>query len=267
MKTDSRRCSSVAVRTFGVAIVALAGSNAAAQVQLSTSPYSVGLGTGGLTILAGSNASVVGSAAGNSLTSIYVGDIVTSLNGNQAPGVYNGFTAQGSIVPFTVGALPVRIGDASLHANFKLVATGGNGIGGGNDPVVSISIISRLCQQIANSPTPVSDPFLSAIEFSATYTQNGNGLQIIDETFGPATSGYIFTPGNYYLYQQLVINTSYQSNGGIQPSRGMTLEFGGDLTAGTYSGLSYTFNWQTVPTPGVLAPLAMGGLAMLRRRR
>ncbi len=47
----------------------------------------------------------------------------------------------------------------------------------------------------------------------------------------------------------------------------MTLEFGGNLTAGTYSGFNYTFNWLTVPTPGAAVPLAIAGPAMLRRRR
>ena len=269
MNSTSRHLLLSSTHAFAAAslvAVALAGSHANAQAQLDGPVSSYG-GYGGMNLLPGSNYSARGLAGGNTISASYTGDVVASLFGANSPGTYVGSYVQGTLVPFTVGALPVRVGDASMHANFKMVASGGNGIDGGNDPIVTVSLIGRLCQQVGATPNIAGDPWLSAIEFSRTYTQNGNGLQIIDETYGPAHSGYILTPGNYYLLQQIVVNTSYTRTGVVQPTRGMALEFGGDLTGGTYSGLTYSFNWQTVPTPGALVPFALGGFAMLRRRR
>jgi hypothetical protein len=163
--------------------------------------------------------------------------------------------------------LPVRIGSASLRANFKLVASGGNGIVGGNDPVVSLNVLSRLYQQTGATPAPATDAWLSAIEFGKACSQNGNGLQVIDKTFGPEVSNYILTPGDYYIYQVLNVNSSFTSNGGVQPLRGATVEYGGDLTSSTYSGFTYSFDWQTVPTSGCTALLGVAGLVAIRRRR
>lgn len=249
-----------------VGVIALAGDRASAQAQLGGPASSYG-GYSGMNLLPGSNINVQGLTSGNTISATYTGDVVTSLIGGNAPGTYSGSFVEGTIVPFTVGALPVRVGDASMHANFKMVASGGNGIEGGNDPIVTVNLVARLYQQVAASANILSDPWLSAIEFRQSYTQNGNGLQIIDDTYGPAHSGYILTPGNYYLLQEIYITTSFTRTGLVQPTRGMTLEFGGGLTAGTYSGFTYSFDWQTVPTPGAVALFGVGGLATLRRRR
>ncbi|MEK6702727.1 MAG: hypothetical protein AABZ53_10720 [Planctomycetota bacterium] len=269
MKTTSQRMVFAvphALVTASLGLVALGGTDARAQAQLSGAESSYG-GYNGLNVLPGSNTWAQGYASGNTISASYTGDMVTSLIGGNSPGTYYGQFVQGTLVPFTVGALPVRVGDASMHANFKMVASGGDGVEGGDDPIVTVSVISRLCQQVGAAASVNSDPWLSAIEFTQSYTQNGNGLRIIDDTLGPAHSGYILTPGNYYLLQQIVVSTSFTRTGLVQPTRGMTLELGGDLTAGTYSGFTYSFDWQTVPAPGAMAPLATGGLAMLRRRR
>ncbi len=186
-------------------------------------PGFVSGGAYGMTVLAGTNTSASGTLGAGTFSSKFTGDIITSLITPAGPGRYGGGMTQYSIVPFTVGALPVRFGAASVHANFKMVASGGNAIPGGNDPVVTVTLLTRLYQQLGAVASPIGDPWLSAIEFTQTWTQNGNGLQVIDTTLGPATSNYIVTPGNFYLYQALVITTSITSNGGIQPPRGVGL--------------------------------------------
>lgn len=266
------RPASFAARTCvlfsAIALNSVLGSSALAQVSMNAPTFVFGTGTFGMSALAGSNSAASGTVGANSFSGRFTGDVVTSLLGGNSPGAtYNGATSQVAVVPFTVGALPVRIGEASVHANFKMVASGGNGIAGGNDPIVNVTLFTRLYQLTGASISPSTDPWLSAIEFSKTWTQNGNGLQIIDSTLGPATSNYILTPGTYYLYEVLNITTSYTSTGVVQPTRGMTVEFGGDLTSSTYSGINYTFDWQTVPAPGSVALLGFGVLAATRRKR
>ncbi|CAN5755130.1 hypothetical protein BH11PLA1_BH11PLA1_08260 [soil metagenome] len=252
---------------FAAAAVAGIAAGAAAQVQMPQPGIAFGAGTSGVTLNPGTNSSVSGTRTATTFTSHFVGDIVGTINGGQAAGTYSGFTNQGSIVQFNVGALPVQIGTATMNANFKLVASGGNGVAGGNDPLVTLAVHARFYQQLGASPNPNADPFLSAIEFNQNFAQNGNGLQVINATNGPLTSNYILTPGSYYLLQEFELVASYTSNGSVQPQRGFALEFGGGLTGGTYNGFDYSFTWATVPGPGAGALLAVGGMSAARRRR
>jgi hypothetical protein len=256
-----------AAALFTLGGAALAPSVARADLQLTAPPIVFGTNTFGLNFFPGTNSQVSAGTAVNYVSSTFTGDITTSLQGSSSSGTYLGATTQGAIVPFSVSTLPVRIGDAALSANFKVVASGGNGVTGGNDPVVTVTIHTRICQVTSNVYQPASDPFVPSSEFIQTYIQNGNGLQIVDSTSGPVNVNYVLTPGNYYMYQELTITTSYTSTGAPQLTPGMTVEFGGTLTHGTYSGLTYAFAWQTVPAPSAVAALSLGALTATRRRR
>lgn len=250
-----------------MALVVSVAASASGQVHPTGTANAFAGIASGMTLLQGCNQAASGAMNGNTFTASFTGDVVASLYSGTGAGTYSGSTGVGSLVGFSVGNLPVRIGSGSMDANFKLVASGGNGVDGGNDPNVTVWVLGRLYQQMGNAPNPSADAWLSAIEFSRTYTRNGNGLQIVDDHFGPSTSGYILTPGNYYLYQQIYITTTVTNTGLIQPTRGMAVEFGGQLSAGTYAGFSYSFDWQTVPTPGSMAVLALSGLLARRRGR
>lgn len=253
--------------TRQVAAAAVLGLALAAQgqVQLAAPPTTTFGWDAPLILLPGSNVSTAGAVIGNTITSTFTGDAIASFGTDTAPGTYGGAFNANSILPFSVGALPVRIGQASLESNFKLLASGGNGVANGNDPVINLRMTSRLYQQVGETTNFFFDPWLSSIEYRQTFIQNGNGLQVIDETFGPKTADYILTPGNYFLYQELYVTASYTSVGGKQPIRGFAVEFGGELSG--YSGLRYSVEWETVPTPGSAVLAGLAGVVGARRRR
>jgi hypothetical protein len=253
--------------TQRVAAAAALGLALAAQGQVQlTAPPTSSLGWNPpLIVLPGSNVSTTGAVSGNTITSTFTGDAIASFGTDTAPGTYSGTFNANSILPFSVGALPVRIGQASLEANFKLVASGGNGVADGNDPVINLRMVSRLYQQVGETTSLFFDPWLSSIEYRETFTHNGNGLQVIDGTFGPKTADFILTPGNYFLYQELYVTAAYTSVGSKQPIRGFAIEFGGELSG--YSGLKYSVEWETVPTPGSAVLAGLAGVVGARRRR
>jgi hypothetical protein len=250
-----------------LAATATTPSAAHAQLQQNGSPIAYGNNTFGLAFFPGTNSQVSASAVGNTLSSTFTGDMSAAIIGSFNPGTYSGGTNQGAIVPFSVTVLPVLIGHTSLNANFKIVASGGDGLAGGNDPVMTVTLRTRIYQVQNNTYQPTTDPFIPTSEIIQTYIQNGNGLQIINSNSGPINTNYILTPGNYYMSQEITIAASYTSTGVPELTRGMTMEFGGTLTHGTYSGITYTLDWQTVPTPGAAAALGLGGLMTFRRRR
>ncbi|MFZ4575252.1 MAG: hypothetical protein ACOYN0_12690, partial [Phycisphaerales bacterium] len=262
MFSRTRPALALTLTAFGISLHTAAAN---AQVQFTT-PATSGYGTpGGITLLPGSNASTTGTLVDNIVTSNFRGDLVGSLVLPTVPGTYRATAGASSILPFSIGPLPVRIGEGSLHANFKVVASGGNGVPGGDDPIITVRLLTRLYQQIGDSPVLGFDPWLSSIEFTDTVVQDGSGFTIFDRSYGPGLANYVFTPGNFYIYQQIVVDASYTTTGRMQPPRGFAVEFGGALS--NYSGLEYSFEWQTVPAPGALALAGIGGLTVARRKR
>ena len=231
-------------------------------------PATFGGGTTGLAFLAGTNEAASSTITPTSYTGSFVGDLPTIFTNTNFNGVaYSGYTIQQGVVTFNVGSLPVKISDASLSANFKLAATGGDGIAGGADPYTSVTITSRIYQLISTTLHFDTDPVVPGTDLAMSAVQNGNGLNIVDTVVGPISPNYILSPGNYYMLLQVKVEGSYPAFGPAFPNRGVTLEFGGNLTSSAYSGLNYTFNWQTVPTPGAIGLAGLCGFAALSRRR
>lgn len=264
MLTRSTR-STLPALLLAAAGAALAAPAASAQIHLGAPPAVFGTSNTGLNFFPGSSSSATSLLGPNTLSSLFVGDVVTTLQGANAAGVtYTGRTQQFAVIQFNVGPLPVRLDESAIHANFKLLASGGTGAV--DDPLVSASLVGRVHQQVSNAINFSADPLVASSEISRNYIQHGNGLQVLDEDIGPANVNYILSPGFYYMLQLVTIDTSYTGTGVTPPLRGMTMEFGGPLSSG-YTGIQYDFNWQTVPTPGSAALLGLAGLAASRRRR
>lgn len=260
--------STPSARVLACSIVALAAASAQGQVHMSGPTLVYGTNNAGLNFFPGSGTSVGATLGTSAFTSAFRGDVLASMTGGNAAGVvYNASTTQGAYTPFTVSFLPVELGETYLNAHFKLVASGGDAVAGGNDPLVVAKVTGRVYQQMGAGFNPLTDPMIPGSTFTKTYTQNGNGYQIISEAVGAGSINYVLTPGIYYILQTIDVQASYTGTGTAEPTRGLSVEWGGPTTGDGFTGLQYAFDWQTVPAPGSLGLMGLGGLVAARRRR
>ncbi|MGH7243323.1 MAG: hypothetical protein ACREJD_07890 [Phycisphaerales bacterium] len=238
-----------------------------AQVTASPAPYTVNYGTGDVQLLGDTNSTGTATNTLGKFTGHFGGDLITQIGGGNVNGQFYSGTAHAiAITPFTIGALPVRINSSSMKFNLKLVASGGTGFPGQQDPAVALTVATEFHQQLGSSPDIFTDADIGVLGFRYGTFQDGNGLRVIDTDLGTVASSVILTPGTYYLYQFITIDASYYGKGFALPTRGATVEFGGDLSS-AYRGIDYSFEWETVPAPGAASLVSAGLLLVSRRRR
>lgn len=242
-------------------------ATAHAQVAPSSTPYNVTFATGDVSFLPGNNGAATGTNTGNKFSAHFGGDLITKVGGGDVNGaLYSGTATSIAIIPFTIGNLPVRINTSTMKLNLKLVASGGTGFQGQQDPAVSLSVGCQFRQRAGTDVDIFTDPDIGILDFAFGTFQDGNGLNIFDKDLGTYPTSIILTPGEYYIYAYVKLDASYYGKGFALPTRGATVEFGGDLSS-AYKGLDYSFEWETVPAPGAASLLSAGLLLIARRRR
>lgn len=166
---------------------------------------------------------------------------------------------------FSVGPLPVEISHLRLAANFKLVNSGGST----SVPAESYVGCSVAIRQFT-SPLVVQpniDPLVGAL-VAIRPVLTGNGFVIDSFTQDSLLAPYVLSAGQSYYFQIYVQVTETTPTPFNAPQYGYTLEFGGPLSAGSYSGFTASFDYRTVPTTSTTtACLALATMFGRRRRR
>jgi len=172
------------------------------------------------------------------------------------------------ILPISVGNIPVEIDSFDFTPNAKWVNGGGNT----TDPVTKWTITATLYQQGATLPTGTAgppgygDPKVKTLTYTDTLT--GNGIDIISNTSTTDYAPYVLGSGlKYYLaiddYTSITVGNGYTNS---TPTIVVTNEFGGTF-GDSYSGLSASFTWHTVPEPSTVALLALGSIGLVFAHR
>jgi hypothetical protein len=172
-------------------------------------------------------------------------------------GNFTGYVLHNTYLNFTVGTLPVRIGNLFYTLNGKWV----NGGGTTTDPTTSVTPSLKLSEvipglglaPIVDSPGPAR-------------VLNGNSLTIFSDSVA-TPSGYILAAGRTYLLDfQLLTQVDVTAFASTNPSITITNELGGEWSPG-YTGVRAGLEWEVVPAPSAAGLLALAGLSAARRRR
>jgi PEP-CTERM motif len=157
---------------------------------------------------------------------------------------------------FHVGPVPVEA-TLTMHVNAKLV----NGGGTAAEPTTDLSWGTSLHYDLDGDHSVSSgDVAVPAFSLSTGTQLVGNGLTVIDDT-QTMTASFILAPEFDYILQL----HQYHSLSDLPlVPLASTIEAGGETS---YSGITMTLNATPVPEPATMALLALGGVAMLKRRR
>lgn len=169
---------------------------------------------------------------------------------NIEPGEF--FYQRAAFFTVTTGGLPVLLTDVRLNWNGKEVNSGAV-----NGEVFSYNFVrADMYVQGFSSDTGY-----------ATFLDNrsGQGFWIEDLEFEGVPSSTILNANTAYrVYMDVYPIYTFVSGSASQP--GYALEYGGDLTNGSFDGLTFSFEAQAVPEPASMVALAGLGLAALRSR-
>lgn len=200
----------------------------------------------------------INASNGNTISLTDTGDLSYQLSRTPQKATFN----FGGILPFSVGPIPVQMGNLTLAFDLKKV----NGGGTGTTPATTWNISSSVYEQLGQFPNPNTDPQILGIGQTGSLT--GNGFLILNENLSTMTNKYVLAAGtNYYLTitdATTIDNTMFQAT---NPTVSFTNEYGGDLTKGTFTGYAASFAWQAVPEPATAMIIADCALLLLRRQR
>lgn len=171
---------------------------------------------------------------------------------------FNGSVSQGQYATFTVGPLPVQIGELRYRINGKWVNGGGNT----NNPLTTVNWNVAINEYISG----FGNVTVASLSPTGAFIQNGNGYMVLDES-ASKSSGFVLAAGRQYTLAFEMLTTVQVDNwNNSTPNITVTNEFGGGWAPG-FNGAYAAFTWETVPTPGAGTLMALTGLAALRRKR
>jgi len=156
---------------------------------------------------------------------------------------------------FTIGEIPMEVW-GEYSANFKLV----NSLGGRYSPTTTVGCVFSVWDV-------ATDSMLSLANSTGTIL-SGNGYEILDDTGGDLHGSWILSPNREYEMRIDLMGEIDVTNPDPYPMpyvAGVTLEFGA-VTAESFSGFEMSIFGTPIPEPATLSLLALGGMAMLRRR-
>lgn len=166
------------------------------------------------------------------------------------------------LVVFRVDDIPVQISNLRYGISAKLV----NGGGTTSIPATTLETGFGLLQAVTpETPDLPTNPEIRY--YYDTQLQSGNGFVVINENVATPSEPYVLGAGlTYYLLMRPNLHI-----GGVQgfvgPQVSTTLEFGGDLSSGTYDGFSLGFDWINVPSPTMASIFAVAASTSVFRRQ
>lgn len=147
---------------------------------------------------------------------------------------------------FDVGGLPVSA-STSVFEHYKVVVGGG----AENDPAVTLLTSLQVQHVPLMGPFPVVHPLTAS---PPTVEQMGNGFTVVGDVVPGQTDDFVLAQGPYVLEYRML---GVIENGHHLPEPTITVEMGG---ISGFEGVQALIAAVTVPEPGTLTLLALGGL-------